>query len=242
MTDNELLQAANNGNIQAIIECARQMFLQNKFDEAKAWYYKGALAGNGTCMLQYANLTVIHVQAHIRIVPSDAVDCLNDLQEALMWVKVARDLGTVDSKHVQDRLSSLYDRLTWCSYLAYINTKESSYCEDIVANYGRITATPYSESSYAYIMAMDAMGDRKMAFNTAIKVVSIHDDTLKDFMLGVLYAMLSKEYFEGEVVEPCYDTAYECAKQAQNYDPECTMTDFFKSGNARIIFNRKHNA
>lgn len=240
MTDNELLQAANDGNIQAIIEYAGLNLLQSKYDEAKAWYHKGALAGNSVCMLQYANLTIINVQAHIRILPSDVATCLNDLQDALMWVKVAKDLGTLDNATVQTSLSNIYDRLTWCSYLAYIKTKAPSCCEEIIANYGRITATPHSESSYAYFIAMRDMGDRTIAFNTAFKVVSIHDDTLKDFMLGVLYAHLSKEYFEGVVVEPCYDSAYECAKQAQKYDPECRMTDFFESGHARSVFNRKH--
>lgn len=241
MNEKELVKAANNGDVSAIEEYADYLIRNEKYTESQEWFLRGANAGSYYCMIKYAHLTIALVESSINIISGEAVNGIKNLIEAEKWAKIARDAGKLGDDNVLGGTHGLYSEMTWCYYLVALKTKQIDYYRAIIEKYNLINEKPSSRTTYAFIQALEEFGEYEKAFDTAALLVKDYDNTLKDFMLEILYAALSKAYFEGKFVPADYNLAYENVKLAGKYNPDCELLGYFNSGAAKRDFDAAHS-
>ena len=241
MTEKELLKAANGGDVSAIEDYADYLVQNKKYTESQEWFLRGANAGSYYCMIKYAHLTIALVESSINIITDEAVNGINDLMEAEKWAKIARNAGQLDDDNVLGGTHGIYSEMTWCYYLIALKTKQVEYYRAIIEKYNLIDEKPSSRTKYAFIQALEELGENKKAFDTTVLLVKDFDNTIKDYMLEVLYIALSRAYFEGKLVQADYNLAYENVKMAGKYNPDCQLLGYFNSGTAKRDFDAAHS-
>lgn len=241
MNEKELLKAANGGDVSAIEDYADYLVQNNKYTDSQEWFLRGANAGSYYCMIKYAHLTIALVEASISITPDEAVNGINDLMEAEKWVRIAKNAGKLGDDNVLGGTHGIYSVMTWCYYLIALKTKQVEYYRAIIEKYNLIDEKPSSRTTYAFIQALEELGENKEAFDTTVLLVKDLDNTIRDYMLVVLYGALSRAYFEGKLVQADYNLAYENVKMAGKYDPDCSLLEYFNSGDAKRDFDAIHS-
>ena len=223
MNEKELLKAANSGDISAIENYADYLIQNKEYTESQNWFWRGATAGSYYCMVKYAHLTIALVESSINIITDEAVNGIKDLIEAEKWAKIAMDAGKLGDDNVLGGTHGIYSEMTWCYYLVALKTKQMEYYEAIIEKYNLIEEKPSSRTTYAFIKALEKLGENKKAFDTTVLLVKDYDNTIKDYMLEVLHLSLSQAYFEGKFIPADYNLAYENVTIAGKYNPDCEL-------------------
>ncbi len=239
----DLREAAEKGNVSAIEQYANSLIQEKNWTSASEWFLKGAQLGSYYCMIQYAQLTIMLTEARINIV-SDTVDQgITDLLEAEEWANKAFRAGRLENDQVLYGATGIYAEMTWCYYVRGVKTKDTNYYIEVEKYFEKIKGKPQSREMYAYMMALDSLGEAKKSFDVAMVLHDDHDDTLKPFMQEVVCGHLSQAFLEGKVTQPSYDSAYTYAQEAYNINPQENeqLLDFYRSGDARREYESLHN-
>ncbi len=240
MNERELIQAANSGDVAAIENYSKYLLQNKEWTDAQEWLLKGAHAGSYYCMINYAHITIAMVEATINISTAEALNCMNDLNEAEKWAIVVRDAGKLGNDNVLGSTHGIYSEMVWCNYLIALKTGQAEYYHAVVSNYSRINDKPSSRVTYAYIKALEELGEAKKAFDVSMILVNDYDDTLKDFMLEVIYGGISEAFFKGEIVQADYNQAYQYVQKAGKVNPDNELLQYFNSGAAKRDFDNAH--
>ena len=239
-----LKEAAENGNVSAIEQYADSLIQEKNWTSAHEWLLKGSQHGSYYCMIKYAHLTIALTEAGINISSDTAEQGIADLIEAEKWANTALRAGQLENDDVLYSATGIYAEMTWCYYVRGLKTKDTSFYVETKKYFEKIKGKPQSREMYAYMMALDSLGEAKKAFDVATTLHDDHDDTLKPFMLEVVCSHLSQAFFEGNVVQPSFDRSYAFAQEYYNINPEENeqLFDFYRSGNAKRQYESMHNS
>lgn len=241
MNENELITAANSGDLSAIETYADHLVQNQKYTDAQEWFLRGANLGSYYCMIQYAHLTIVLVEAVINITTNEAMNGIKDLKEAEKWVNILKNADKLKDDSILYGTHGIYSVMTWCYYLVALTTKQQSYYNSVIETYNLIKENPDSRSTYAYIQALDEFGETRKVFDLSSSLVKNPDNTMEKYMLEVLYFNISQAYFEGKIVPANYNLAYENVKLASQANSKTEMLNYFNSGAAKRDFDAVHS-
>lgn len=244
MSFENTLKAALAGDLKAIEEACREYMTQKNYKEALKWAQEGSKSNNIYCMWAMTQLVPIKVTALLKnnLSIEKINSLLKELDKAEKMGKKAMQSGKL--KQPAD-MSRIYGCMIQCNHLLGKQTKQASYYETAISKYEMAKGKVNSKTKYMYIDCLMKTGQKQDAILDMIDLVSHHDKSISNAILGQVCFHLAKEYFSGEILAADYEQAKQYIGFAKNYSPNSkkimNMYQKFASGQMKQKFDGQMN-
>ncbi len=238
MTMDEIIDLANNGDVEAIEFLCHDAVERNAYSEVGKWAEKGALAGSKYCLCLAPSILCLLAKAEIEALGGEGADeSLDKLNKA---EKFAYMLIKAGDKDQDANLINIYNGMTWSYYVRGLTDNAEHYHRKAIESFRKVKGHSPSKVVYAYICALYTLDQKAEAISLIPNLLENHDDTLNDTYFMALCSKISLAYLLGDCVSPSYKQAEHYALLAGTKDPNNEVTRLYRSDDAKKAFKAQH--